>query len=261
LEGAASDLPHASGTRTDGLVSPKANLAVEISPATTMFASLGAGLHSNDARGAILAAPGERVLPRALGVELGGRSAWPWGSLAIAGWVLDLESELTYVGDAGTTEPSGRTRRLGLDVEARVRLAEGLWADADLNLAMGRFRDEPEGANLVPLAPTFTTMGGITWQPGADFRGGARYRHIGERAADGTGTIRALGSTLIELFASWRVGGAEIVLALDNLFDVDWNEAQFATTSRLKGEPAPVTELHFTPGARRSVQLGAGYRF
>ena len=57
------------------------------------------------------------------------------------------------------------------------------------------------------------------------------------------------------------MGRAEIVLAMDNLFDVDWNEAQFAATSRLRDEPLPVTELHFTPGARRTIQLGAGYRF
>lgn len=65
----------------------------------------------------------------------------------------------------------------------------------------------------------------------------------------------------LELFASYRLGSAEILLAVDNLFDVGWNEAQFATTSRLRGEPDPVTELHFTPGAGRSIQLGAGYRF
>jgi outer membrane receptor protein involved in Fe transport len=146
-------------------------------------------------------------------------------------------------------------------VEARVRLAEGLWADADLNLSRGRFRDEPDGADLVALAPPFTSTGGLTWSSPEDLRAGARYRHIGGRAANETGTIQALGSTLVELFASCRVGGAEIVLAVDNLLDVDWNEAQFATTSRLRDEPEPVTELHFTPGARRTVQLGAGYRF
>ncbi|HET9274921.1 MAG TPA: TonB-dependent receptor plug domain-containing protein, partial [Gemmatimonadales bacterium] len=209
LEGTPSDLPHASGTRVEGRVSPKANLAVEVSRSTTLFANLGAGFHSNDARGIILAGPGATVLPRALGAELGSRHVWTGGSLALAAWALDLESELTYVGDAGTTEPSGRTRRVGVDVEARVRLATGLWADADLNLSRGRFRDEPDGADLVPLAPTFTSTGGLTWSAREDLSAGARYRHIGERAADETGAIRALGSTLVELFASYRVGGAE----------------------------------------------------
>ncbi len=40
----------------------------------------------------------------------------------------------------------------------------------------------------------------------------------------------------------------EIGLAFENIFDVDWNEAQFDTESRLYDEPAPVSELHFTPG-------------
>jgi hypothetical protein len=261
LEGTPSDLPHASGTRVEALVSPKANLAVEVSRSTTLFANLGAGFHSNDARGVILGGSGARVLFRAVGMELGSRYTWTGGSLSVAGWALDLQSELTYVGDAGTTEPSGRTRRLGVDIEARVRLAEGLWADGDLNLSRGRFRDEPQGADLVPLAPTFTSTGGLTWSAREDLRAGARYRHIGGRAANEDGSIRALGSTLVELIASYRLGSAEILLAVDNLFDVDWNEAQFATTSRLHDEPAPVTELHFTPGAGRSIQLGAGYRF
>lgn len=48
---------------------------------------------------------------------------------------------------------------------------------------------------------------------------------------------------------------------MDNLFGIAWNEAQFATTSRLPGEMEGVTELHYTPGAPRSVQAGVGYRF
>jgi hypothetical protein len=39
------------------------------------------------------------------------------------------------------------------------------------------------------------------------------------------------------------------------------NEAQFATRSRLLGEPGPRTDLALTPGARRAFQLGVGYRF
>ena len=261
LEGTESDLTHVSGTRTEGIVSPKANLALELSPSTSVFANLGAGFHSNDARGVIQAASGDRVLPRAVGAELGSRYVWAGGSIAASGWVLDLESELTYVGDAGTTEPSGRTRRTGLDFEGRIRLARWLWADADLNLSRGRFRDEPRGADLVALAPNLTSTGGLTVQGLGDLRGGIRYRHIGDRSADESNHIRALGATLAEVFAGYQVGGVSLVLTVDNLFDVDWNEAQFATTSRLQDEPAAVTELHFTPGAGRRVELGAEYRF
>ena len=35
---------------------------------------------------------------------------------------------------------------------------------------------------------------------------------------------------------------------VENLFNTEWNETQFATESRLQNEPEPVEEIHFTPG-------------
>lgn len=39
---------------------------------------------------------------------------------------LDLASELVFVGDEGTTEASGRSRREGIEVGAKVRLLDWL---------------------------------------------------------------------------------------------------------------------------------------
>lgn len=127
---------------------------------------------------------------------------------------------------------------------------------------MGRFRDEPARANLVPLAPTITSSGGLTVRDSDPVAGGIRYRHVGGRTADETGEVRARGYTIVEVFGTWRVArAAELVLALDNLLDAEWNEARFAPTSRLPRETSPVTELHFTPGAPRSVQPGFQLHF
>jgi outer membrane receptor protein involved in Fe transport len=254
------------GVRWRGIVSPKGSLALDVAQRTTLFANAGAGFHSNDARDAVLARRGDRVLPRAVGAEVGARHSWSGGSIGAAAWMLDLESELVYVGDEGVTEASGRTRRVGVDVELRARLAPWLWADADVNLARGRFRDEPRGADRIPLAPRLTTTAGLTVRDLAapalrGLDGGVRVRHVGPRPADETGDVRALGATVWELFAGWRVSRARLFVAVDNLFDAAWNEAQFATTSRLLGEPAPVTALHYTPGAPRSVQAGVEWRF
>ena len=41
----------------------------------------------------------------------------------------------------------------------------------------------------------------------------------------------------------WEAG-----IAIQNLFDVKWKETQFETESKLQNEPAPVSEIHFTPG-------------
>lgn len=261
LDGRPAAFPHASGTRWRGIVSPKANLALQLSSGTTAFANLGTGFHSNDARDVILASAHDRLLPRALGGEVGLRHSWAGGSLAAALWGLDLQSELVYSGDEGTTEPRDRTRRVGIDFEGRVRLAPWLWADADVNLARGRFRDAPAEANRIPLAPTLTSSGGLSLREAGPVAGGLRYRFVVPRAAIEDNSVVARGYLVWESFASWRVSRFDVVLALENLFNARWNEAQFATTSRLRDEPAPVTELHFTPGAPRGMQLGVEYRF
>jgi hypothetical protein len=46
----------------------------------------------------------------------------------------------------------------------------------------------------------------------------------------------------------------ETGIAIENAFNTKWNEAQFATTSRLRNETSPVTELNFTPGTPFFIQ-------
>jgi hypothetical protein len=51
-------------------------------------------------------------------------------------------------------------------------------------------------------------------------------------------------------------------VSVENVFDVDWREAQLFFTSRLPGEPAAgVPDIHFTPGNPRSVLGGLAVRF
>jgi outer membrane receptor protein involved in Fe transport len=250
-----------SQTRWQSIVSPKASLAYDLSRGTTLFINAGSGFHSNDARDAVSAPRDATILPRALGSEIGARHSWTGGSVAASLWSMDVASELVWVGDAGTTEASGRTRRVGTDVEARVRLLPRLWGDADVSLARGRYRDEPAGADRIALAPTVTATLGLTVRDAGPFEGGLRLRQVGARAANPDNSVRARGYMLGEIFGNYAIGRARLVATIDNVLDVRWNEAQFATTSRLRGERTAVTELHFTPGAPRSVQLGVEYRF
>jgi outer membrane receptor protein involved in Fe transport len=293
VEDPPGGLPHASGYTSQLVVSPKANLVVTPVPVLDLFANAGTGFHSNDARNVVIGRrTGERAqaleraglseeqiavtiaaegfdpaqrnvetLPRAVGGEVGARARLGGRlTLGAAAWLLDLEREYVYVGDAGTTELSGRTRRVGLDLEARLQLLGWLAADADLNLSRGRARDEPTGADHIPLAPTVTSAGGLTVQR-ERVRGSLRYRHVGDRPANEDGSVTAEGYTVVDAFAACDLGRFTLSLAVENLFDVAWNEAQFDTESRLPGEAAPVSELHFTPGNPFNVRLGLGVRF
>ncbi|MBW3571717.1 MAG: TonB-dependent receptor [Gemmatimonadetes bacterium] len=244
------------------IVSPRATLAGDLARSTTVHAAVGTGFHSNDARHVATAAPGTPVLPRAVGADLGVRHTWTAGSVAATAWALSLESELVYVGDEGTTEASGRSRRRGVDLEGRVRVLPWVWADADVSLAQGRFPDEPDGADRIPLAPTVVSSGGLTVRDAGPWTGGLRFRQVGSRPANETGSVTARGYRVWQLFAARTFRQVTLRAGIENLFDAEWNEAQFATTSRLAGEPAEgITELHFTPGAPRSGQVGLEYRF
>ena len=78
----------------------------------------------------------------------------------ICGW----QQEFVYVGDEGVVEPSGRSRRQGIDVSVRYQLTQNLYADLDLNTAKPRAIDAEAGQNYLPLAPTFTSTGGLSLQ-------------------------------------------------------------------------------------------------
>jgi len=69
-----------------------------------------------------------------------------------------------------------------------------------------------------------------------------------DRAANEDNSIVAKGYFVADAVVNYTKHSYEIGLAIENLFNTKWNEAQFATESRLKDEPAPVTELNFTPG-------------
>jgi hypothetical protein len=48
---------------------------------------------------------------------------------------------------------------------------------------------------------------------------------------------------------------------MQNLLNKKWKETQFETESRLKNEPMPVSEIHFTPGTPFFAKLNVTYKF
>ncbi|HMQ46057.1 MAG TPA: TonB-dependent receptor plug domain-containing protein [Saprospiraceae bacterium] len=241
--------------------SPKLNVIYNSSPNWQLYLKTGIGFHSNDAR-VVVAQKGEEILPAAYGADLG--SIWKpsrrfWINTAL--WYLFLDQEFVYVGDAGVVEPSGRSRRLGADVGLRYQATDWLFFDADVNYTLGRAVDEPEGLDLIPLAPDLTATGGIAVKHPSGFSGGLRARYLKDRPANEDNSIVAAGYTVLDmnLNYSWKRLGLGIVI--DNVLDTEWNETQFATESRLQNEAEPVEEIHFTPGTPFFVKGRITYLF
>jgi outer membrane cobalamin receptor len=230
------------------IVSPKLNIQYTLNTKAQLYLKTGKGFHSNDAR-VVVFNRGYDILPAAYGADLGVLLK-PTRNLLVnvAAWYLYLQQEFVYVGDEGVVEPSGKTRRIGIDLSARYQFNNWLFADVNMNLAKPRSMEAPKGENYIPLAPTFTSTGGLNWQFKNGLNGSLRYRHMHDRAANEGNSVVAKGYTVTDLSVNYTKKKYEIGLAIENLFNVKWNETQFDTESRLKDEPAPVSEIHFTPG-------------
>ncbi|NAS30796.1 TonB-dependent receptor [Flavobacteriaceae bacterium R38] len=243
----------------DVIVSPKLNVLYTPSNNLQLYAKAGFGFHSNDSRvvtnpqGLGLANNNDQnleTLPSAFGADLG-TIFKPTDRLVInaAIWGLGLEQEFVYVGDEAVVEPSGRSRRYGADFGVRYQITDWLFANADINYTLARSIDEPDGQDFIPLAPDLTSAGGLTVKNLGKFSGGINYRYLDDRPANEDDSIVAEGYFVTDFnlnynFAkNWNIG-----LVIENLFDVEWNETQFATETRLFDEAEPVEEITFTPG-------------
>nr|WP_293303321.1 TonB-dependent receptor plug domain-containing protein [Allomuricauda sp.] len=228
--------------------SPKFNTIFSPTANTQFFLKTGMGFHSNDAR-VVVANQGEDILPTAYGVDLG-TIIKPADKLVLNAtlWSLFLDQEFVYVGDAGVVEPSGKTRRLGLEVGARYQPFEGLYLYTDANYTHARSTEEADGEDHIPLAPDFTVVGGFTAGTDQGFSGGLNYRYVDDRPANEDNSIVADGYFVTDATLNYGLNNWTFSVIVENLFDTQWNETQFATESRLFSEPSPVEEIHFTPG-------------
>lgn len=235
-------------TQGKSIISPKLNIQYTINSAVQLFVKSGKGFHSNDTR-VVVANQGKEILPAAYGTDIG-VALKPTKNLfvSVAIWNLYLNQEFVYVGDDGNVEPGGKTKRQGVDLIARYQFSKNLFANVNLNLTKPRARGERKGQDFIPLAPTTTSIGGIFYKSKTGFNGGITYRYITDRPANEDNSIVAKGYTLLDGSVNYTQSKYEIGLAFENILNVKWNEAQFATKSRLMNEPAPVSELNFTPG-------------
>ncbi len=244
-----------------GIVSPKLQLSYQATENVNLYVKSGIGFHSNDTR-VVVAQNGQEILPKAYGIDIG--TFWkPTRNLLInlAAWRLDLDQEFVYVGDAGIVETGGKTQRQGIDLSLRYQLTKWLYLNADANYTDPKSVDEAEGEDYIPLAPTFTSVGGLNFQTENGFSGSLRYRYLGDRAANEDNSVIAEGYTVVDAVLNYQVGAFDFGVYIQNLLNEEWNEAQFDTESRLQNEAVPVSEIHFTPGTPFQARFSIGMRF
>ena len=266
-----SGLAANSGSGSDDLVSPKLSLVFGPWHDTEFFAAAGQGFHGNDIRGATITVdpvdgvtPVDQVTPlvAADGIEAGLRTAiLPRMQLSLALWQLEIDSELLFVGDGGTTEASRPSRRRGVELGVYARPTDWMIVDADLAWSEPRFRDDDPAGDRIPGAVERVASVGVTFDHDSGWYGGARLRYLGPSALIEDDSVRGPSSTLVNLEAGRRLGERlRVTLGVFNAFDEKASDISYYYESRLPGEPAPVEDIHFHPVEPRTFRLTAEFR-
>ena len=267
-----SDNAFNSGRGSDALVSPKFSAAFGPWAGTELYANAGMGFHSNDARGAVITVdpatgePVERVTPlvRARGAEVGVRTVAVSGlQSTLSLWYLGLDSELLFVGDAGTTEPGRPSRRMGIEWTNYWRARSWLTADVDLSFSRARFADDDPVGGHIPGALDRVVSGGVSFEPRQPVFGSIRVRHFGPRPFIEDASVKSASTTLWNGELGYRLSAqARLVFEAFNLFDAKVADIDYFYASRLPGEPLEgIEDIHTHPALPPSVRIGLHFSF
>ncbi len=253
------------GTTTDGIVSPKLGLVFGPWADTELYLNGGLGFHSNDARGINLqvdpvtggytdadnnlinqAVP----LARTYGAEAGVRTTWLKGlQSTLAFWWLDIESELLFIGDAGTTEASRPSRRYGVEWANFYSPTGWITVDADLSVSQARFRGDDPAGNYIPGSVETVLASGVTvhdlW---GGFFGGPRLRYFGPRSLIEDNSVRSDSTIMLSAELGYKFNPTWTLQAeIYNLLDRKDSGIDYYYESRLRNETEAVNDIHFHP--------------
>jgi len=261
-----------SGKVRDSIASPKLTMVFGPWSKTEYFLNFGRGFHSNDARGTTITVdPGNGVTPvpkvnalvRAVGAEIGLRTALiPTVQLAASLWTLKLDSELTLNNDASQIVPAGPTRRYGIEAGAYYRPIDWLLIDADVAWTHARYTVFDPAGQYIPNALEQVASIGMSINRPVGWFGGARLRYFGASPVSQDNSVRSRPSLQLYAEAGFHFSPAlSGVVSVFNLLDRQDYDIEYYYASQLRGETAPVNDIHFHPAEPLSMRATLTYRF
>jgi hypothetical protein len=268
-----SDTPDNSGRAQASMTSPKAGIVLGPWYKTEFYGNAGYGLHSNDIRGATITVdPNDKVtrldrvplLVRSKGAEIGVRTKAIEGlTSSLAVFMLDFDSELLFVGDAGTTEPSRPSRRVGVEWTNQYKILPWMTLDFDFAYTRARFTDFDPAGNRIPGAPALVAAGGVTFGGESGWFGALRARYFGPRPLIEDDSVRSQSSLIFNARAGYKFdNGMRLQLDVLNLFNAQTNQIEYYYLSRLSGEAiGGIADRHVHSAEPLAVRLTLAGRF
>jgi len=204
--------------------------------------------------------PADRVTPlvRTRGGEFGLRSTIvPRLQTTLAVWGLALDSELVFVGDAGTTKAGRPSQRHGVEWSNYYSPWPWLTLDADASWSSARFSDADPAGQAIPGAVRRVASLGLSITDRHRFSGGFRLRYLGPRPIVEDTAVHASSSRVVNAEAGYRISPtARVVVDVLNVFDSPASDVEYYYASRLPGEPtAGIDDVHTHPVGPRAARI------
>ncbi|MFQ3191120.1 MAG: opacity protein-like surface antigen [Paraglaciecola sp.] len=266
------DLSANNGTEGEGNVSLKASLIYTFNEKWEVYASAGQGFHSNDARGTIVQVDpnsGESIAPvdpivDSFGYELGLRAnLFEKLNASMSIWLLNLDSELLFVGDAGNTEPSDSSSRYGVELTGYYSITDSLTFDLEYAYTDAEFDQLPSNANQIPGALEHVVQTGVSYQPQQGWFANARLRYFSERPLTEDGSVTSDDSQIVNLNIGYKFTQLTLKLDILNALDRNDHDIDYYYASRLSNEPLGIVteDLHYHVLEPRTARFSAVYIF
>ena len=270
--------PENSGSRFAAVGSPKLSLIFGPWAKTEVYVQGGLGFHSNDGRGVTthvdpvtgltVDADGNPIKPadplvQTYGAEIGVRTlAVPGLQSTLSLWWLDIDSELVFAGDAGTTEASRPSRRYGIEWANYYNLTKHLTLDADFSFSHAEFRDNDPAGKQIPGSIESVIAAGITYHADTGFFSSLRLRYFGSRPLIEDNSFRSGETILLNAQVGYKINKTWTVSAeVLNLLNRRNHDIDYAYESRITPASASNTEIHFHPVEPIQVRFALTARF
>jgi hypothetical protein len=260
-----------SGTSNAAMASPKLSLVFGPWAQTEFYLNGGLGFHSNDARGTTITVdPTDGITParsvdalvRTKGADLGVRTGVvPGLQSTLSGFILDIDSELLFVGDAGITEPSRPSRRIGFELAKYYTPLPWLTVDADVAWTRARFRDSDPAGNRIPGAIEGVVAAGVSVHDLEGFLASLRVRYFGPRPLIEDNSQRSGSTTLVNARIGYEYKQATIALDVFNLLNAKADDISYFYPSRTTPAGAATDDVHFHPAEPRAFRVSLTLRF
>jgi outer membrane receptor protein involved in Fe transport len=175
-------------------------------------------------------------------------------------WYLKSDSELIYVGDAGTSEAGPASQKYGVELASYWRPTDWVLFDFEGTATYAELLDTEDG-RYIPGSVPYTLNTGLSIGKKEGLFASIRGRFFGPRPLIEDNSVESSENFQVNARVGYRRKNWEVAVDCLNVFDRRDNDIEYFYESRLLGEVGGREDVHQHPIEPRMFRLSMTYRW